>query len=127
MELEKVICSAIYYNVEFKDENEKLEYNKYISDFIHLPKNIKNWIVIYWPRHSHCFEILYKIFENKININKLYIIQWFITTKNNFVNRNEAYKIAVHSWQLKNIVENKKWNINSDINIEKELFSEDLY
>jgi len=101
-EQEYILCAAILYP----------EYDKKV---FHLPKNIQQWLVIYWPRHSHCFSILSEMkIENFKNSN---IIQGFVTSKQKFVSREEAFVIAKEANQLKD-VDNKKSSI---------LFSEDLY
>lgn len=101
---ELISCAAIHYNWD-------------IDKLIHLPKNIDSWIVICWFRHSNCFEILWSIIKwKKINYNNL--VQWFITNKNRFLNREEAFLLATKSNQI------IKKNYSD---IKKELFSEDIY
>ena len=84
-ELEYIICSAIYYNDEVKRE--------------HQPMNIDYGIVICGRRHHNCFIILKEIFKD--NYKKYLMIQGFITSKDRFVNREEANKIAFDSGQVK--------------------------
>ena len=71
------------------------------------------------PCHRHCdaFEIL-KAFNYKKDIDYKEIAQGFLTEKNKFYNRVQAYDHALSEWQL-----------NEDVLEEhrKELFSEDLW
>lgn len=95
---EKIICSAVYYS-------------KFDKDLEHKPKNITSGLIVYGPRHSHCFDTLAQIL-NFENIEHEKIIQ-------GFVDRYEAWKIAQNSNQLicKRDKTEKDWI----------LFGEDLY
>lgn len=99
-----IICSAVYSP-------------SYVWEVSFNPKNIEKGIVVYWPRHSHCYEQLSKMC-NIDDINHKEVIHWFVTSQNMFVDRYEWYKIAKNAWQL--ICKRKE--------VEREmLFSEDLY
>lgn len=85
------------------------------------PKNVSEWYVAYWPRHSHCYEALRLIYTlnwlEKINHNN--VIQGFITSDNRFVDRKEWYLIAKEAKQTTNMIRKEiEWEV---------LFSEDLY
>lgn len=102
--MEKVICAAIHYNK---------------GKMSHSPKNIKNWRVFFWYRHSNCFWIIacfYAIEE----IDHSLVEQWFLTSENRFVDRIEWLKIVLKSWQ--DLRTNKEF-----LKTQKILFSEDLY
>lgn len=93
---EYIICAAIHINTDFK--------------LVHQPKNITNGMVVTGRRHHNCFCIADFL---RVDFKKTDIIQGFITSKDRFVNRKEAGKIAFDAKQ-----------------IEKEtdcLMSEDLY
>ena len=73
------------------------------------------------PCHRHCdgYEILYKLDAEDYRINT---IEGFITTKNEFLNREKALEEAIHCAQLSAVVIQNKQD-----NFETELYSEDLY
>jgi hypothetical protein len=103
---ERIICSAIW----FDDSN----------NHVHQPINIKSGFVICGMRHHNCFTTLSVLsdydFKKVTEFKKGMInheVQGFITTKNRFVDREEAAIIAFNSGQI-------------SVQIEK-LFSEDLY
>lgn len=102
---EKIVCSAVYYP-------------KFDKELEHKPKNIKNWLIVYGPRHSHCFDTLAQIL-NLETLEHEKLVQGFVTDKQRFVDRYEAWKIAQSSNQLicKRDKTEKDWI----------LFSEDLY
>lgn len=119
--IEKIACSAIWYKeLEPKTENPHL-----------LPKNIKEGIVIYGLRHAHCIAILgtltgLRSVENGDSSVGEYK-QGFLTTKNRFVDREEAWIIACDAKQIKdseiiskNLLELKTKKLTK-------LYSEDLY
>ena len=74
-------------------------------------------VIIPCMRHCDAFEIL-KAFNYKKDIDYKEIAQGFLTEKNKFYNRVQAYDHALSEWQL-----------NEDVLEEhrKELFSEDLW
>jgi hypothetical protein len=91
---EYIVCSAVWF--------------KNLPSMVHLPKNISEWRVYTWLRHCNCFEQANTILDNVWEV-----IQWFLTSKNKFVDREEACVIAWSSWQTENV--------------QTQLFSEDLY
>jgi UDP-3-O-[3-hydroxymyristoyl] glucosamine N-acyltransferase len=88
MRKEYVLCAAIHF----------LDDKKYT----HQPKNVSSGFVICGRRHHNCFTT---VFEQKINYNKAKCIQGFITSHDNFVNREEAAKIAFEAKQTNEMVE----------------------
>lgn len=96
---EEIICSAI--KVILPDETEK---------------------IFRGHRHNHCFQALNDELSynyNRQQIDKFCKIQGFITSKNRFVERKEAMKIAINAQQGRYYGEMK---IGREL-----LFSEDLY
>lgn len=81
--IEKILCAAIHY--------------KNCKTYEFQPLNIESGIVVTGYRHGHCFYTLKQIFP----MNKDFeIIQGFLTSKNRFVDRQEAFKIALHGKQI---------------------------
>lgn len=82
--MEKILCSAIWYDDEIKRT--------------HLPKNIETGIVACGLRHCNCFTILKVIYPDrdyiKNNKDGKKTIQGFLTSANKFVNREKANEIA---------------------------------
>lgn len=81
------------------------------------------WDDIYkGPRHHHCFSQMSRIRQKFTNDDRVRVkmlqnsTQGFITSKDRFVNREEAYLIASSAGQI-------KYNLNQ----KRELFSEHLY
>ena len=95
--MEKIVCSAIYFNDGKK--------------YAHQPVNIDEGIVICGLRHCNCFAVMGATALTKTTPN----VQGFLTSKNRFVDRKEAFKIAYTAKQLKHI------------HSPGLLFSEDLY
>jgi hypothetical protein len=101
---EYIICAAIW----FQDGNQ----------YVHQPVNIDTGIVICGRRHHNCLQV-----ASALNCGKRILdrcnefngreIQGFLTSKNRFVGREEAAKIAMEAGQIK-----KHTNF---------LFSEDIY
>jgi hypothetical protein len=92
----KIICSAIHF------DDGKV--------YVHQPKNIKSGFVICGRRHHNCFATYSIVKGAKLDaLNK----QGFLTDNDNFVDRNEAAKIAFENGQI------SKQKLT--------LFSEDLY
>jgi hypothetical protein len=107
---ERIICAANYYI-----DN---------STHVHNPKNIKVGFITCGRRHCNCIQTFAQIVgfpysETSLEIMKTEI-QGFLTTKNRFVDRKEAYKIAFEADQI--IGPNKGYSENSI-----GLTSEDLY
>lgn len=108
MQKEYIICSAIWININ--------------EIFPHQPNNITNGLVVCGHRHHNCFIIISNLndkIKGDINDSKLNNknIQGFLTNTNRFVNRYEAFEIAIGADQ---VIINKERNI-------KKLFSEDIY
>lgn len=78
-----------------------------------------NEVVIPCLRHHHAYEIMRDLGFKPLELNRLE--EGFIDHKNNFLNREEAYRHAIDCGQLSAIVRNQKNMANDD------LFSEDLY
>lgn len=94
---EKVICAAIHYDDE--------------KEYVHQPENIKSGYVICGHRHHNCMVIKFILTDNEGE--KCKITQGFLTNKNRFLDRKEAFKLA-----------------SSYMNVEGRngcLYSEDLY
>lgn len=91
-----IICAAIY----FEDG----------EVYVHQPKNIKSGFVICGRRHHNCYTVYAMTKNPKLSIKHT---EGFLTSDNNFVNREEAVVIALNAGQI----EEKKIR----------LFSEDLY
>ena len=98
---EYILCAAIYFN-----DNKKHE---------HQPKNIEIGFVVCGRRHHNCFIIAKILGLDKSNFseNKGNIIQGFLTSKDIFLDRKEAAKLAK--------LQNQSCR-ETDL-----LFSEDLY
>ena len=101
---EYIICSAIY----FKDGKKYEE----------QPKNIVDGFVVCGRRHSNCYITAWALsgsqeITDKMNEVNGKCIHGFLTSKNNFMNREEAGKLAFDMKQI-----DKPTNC---------LFSEDLY
>ena len=125
---EKILCAAIHYDNGIK----YIRQNQY---------GVETGFVLCGYRHPHIIDVLStnphyvknKFEENDEEFIRKYndikykwgkqedleqteIIQGFLTSKGRFVDRKEAFKIALNAGQ-----------INNDDRINKELFSEDIY
>jgi len=94
---EYILCAAIWFSDGKTHE--------------HQPKNVKHGFIICGRRHHNCYATKW-IFDKTSYPNT----QGFITNRDRFVDRTEAYMIACLSGQ-----------INEDPEIEGTLISEDLY
>jgi len=93
-ELEYVICSAIWFNDG--------------KEHVHQPKNIKTGFIISGRRHHNCYATFHVIglslglegiAKNQIDrVDRDY--QGFLTNLNRYVDRSEAYQIALKAGQL---------------------------
>lgn len=105
---EKIICAAVWY----KD----LKLKKDMPTYSYLPKNLDKGIVFSGHRHGQCI-------YSKCAITGLrdaesgVSIQGFLTSKNRFVDRESALKIALKQGQ---VIDQSKIRGNK-------LYSEDLY
>lgn len=98
MKEEYILCAAIH----FKDGN----------TYLHQPKNIESGYVVCGRRHHNCF-ITIRILN--CTVGHIENTQGFITNEDRFVNRAEAYELAIKSGQIQ------------DTGTSKILVSEDLY
>ena len=107
--IERILCSANWYDDGVKH--------------VHQPTNIKIGYVIAGQRHHNCiytFSLIQKDVKKEETIKlQRTEVQGFLTSKNRFVGRKLATKIAFEANQLP---EN-----GHKIKINQELFSEDLY
>lgn len=94
-ETETIICSAVH----FDDK----------KTYVHQPKNITSGFVVAGRRHGNCYTTaaILTAFqtmstENKAKMEKLPEVQGFLTNKDRFVDRKEAWKIAKISKQINN-------------------------
>ena len=81
----RILCAAVYY-----DDGKKHE---------HQPTNIYNGFVICGHRHHNCLLLLFELVKDT---NKEKIIQGFLTSNNTFVDRQEAFAIALEANQIIN-------------------------
>ena len=114
-----IICSAIYIN-DNKEHSSQ-------------PINVDKGFVVTGRRHGDCFATIKALgisIEDWKLISKDTLIQGFITSDNRFLNRGEAYKLAVKCRQVKHKpVDNDvcDW-LGIEENDRKEILaSEDLY
>jgi hypothetical protein len=108
MEKEYILCAANHYN-----DGKKHTF---------APKNIEIGFVVCGRRHHNCIEIFAMIVGFPYSESSLEIRrseeQGFLTNTDRFVNRKEAYAIAIEAGQ----VSGNNVDIGND-----ELYSEDLY
>lgn len=97
---EHILCSAIWYNDGIARA--------------HQPVNIESGIVACGLRHCNCFQILVTIFPDRSYLKTC--VQGFLTSKGRFVDRREAWMIALASGQ----VDPEPWEGS-------QLFSENLW
>ena len=101
---EKIICAAIWYQ-DLPTQN-------------FLPKNIDRGIVVCGHRHSNCIDVVKQLSGlRSVQLAPDGVgnsVQGFLTDKNNFYDREEAWMIAFAAGQIKD-------------ETNKVLFSEDLY
>lgn len=104
---ERILCAANYYQDD--------------KTYVHNCKNIETGFVICGHRHHNCIFIFSKMvgFPYSEESSRLQSteIQGFLTSKNRFVDRFEAFEIAKKEKQIKDL---------SKCRSEK-LYSEDLY
>ena len=104
---EYIVCAANWY---YGDPDARIYYN-------HQPSNIKYGYVICGFRHNNCIQTKYLLSGLKIHDGRN-LISGFLTSKNRFVDRKEAYEIA----DSQNQIVHKSGNLNERI-----LYSEDIY
>jgi len=95
---EYILCAAIHFNEG--------------STPVHLPKNIKEGIVLCGRRHHNIFTQINTFMESS-EMKKIPQVQGFMTSLDRFVTREEAAKVALLSGQIESPV--------------RKLISEDLY
>ena len=108
---EYIICAALCYT------------GGMLRNLPHMPKYITHEVVVCGRRHHNCFSILSELLSYRVFGKKFlkwgcknylrYTVQGFLTSKDRFVNRDEAAVIAFKAKQIDNPVDS--------------LFSEDLY
>lgn len=98
-QVEYIICAANWYNTGIKKK--------------HQPKNIETGFVVCGRRHHNCFITTFIINEDYARDIKRECEQGFLTSKDRWVTREEAGKLAFEAGQIKKET--------------KCLFSEDLY
>lgn len=105
MEIEKILCAAIWYK------------NQPDTNPVYKVSNIENGVVLCGHRHHSIIGQCVALF-NKAQHEMGESEQGFLTSKNRFVGRNEAAKIAQASGQI-------NWKM---VDFEQVmLYSEDLY
>ena len=97
---EHVLCSAIWYDDGLTR--------------VHLPENVPSGIVACGLRHANCYTVLITLFPDRSYLSRCK--QGFLTSKNRFVDRTEAWAIALAAGQ----VEPEDWEGS-------QLFSENLW
>lgn len=109
---EKILCAAIWY----KDLKPLVDR---IPSSMYLPKNISEGLVFCGHRHGQC--LLFKsAMTGKRDAECGEFVQGFLTNKNRFLDRYEAYDVAYFANQ---IAGPNSGHANNDIG----LTSEDLY
>jgi hypothetical protein len=116
LEKEYILCAAIWFDYDLDNV------------YPHQPKNIEKGYVICGRRHHNVFAIHTLIGKPRNHI------QGFVTNKDRFVGRKEAYDIAIKAMQISSRTENKGLDQyfktepeDSQILISEDLYSEDLY
>lgn len=84
--MEKILCAAIWY--------------KDLDTPIHKCKNIENGLVICGYRHHQCIATKVSVVGTR-GSEPDKTIQGFLTSENRFVDRYEAYNIALKANQIK--------------------------
>ena len=115
---EYIICSAfktiILPYIHREPTFEELTNNKILK-----PDNYDKYMVIFTgPRHSDIFQYMYElniVYEYKSST------QGFMTNEYRFVDRQEAFKIALAAGQIKTEIK------ENDIKNGRQLYSEDLW
>lgn len=97
--IEYILCAAVHYQ-----DGQK---------YLHQPRNIETGYVVYGRRHHNCF-ITKQILAGE-NAPHIENVQGFITSYDRFINRKEAYQLAVDNGQIEHN------------GISSTLMSEDLY
>ena len=101
MKKEYILCAAIHY--------------KNNDHYSNQPRNIENGYVVCGYRHDRCITMIIRLEKD---FDSSLMVQGFLTSYNRFVSRQEGYKIACESGQV------KKKEHSSEVSY---LTSEDLY
>jgi hypothetical protein len=112
-EVEKIICSAIWYKDLPLNKISNKESNHTIPDSLIYPINVHQGVVFCGHRHPHCMYLmicLYGLMQHEAGEE----IQGFLTSKNRFVDRKEGALIHTANGGILNYSSNS-------------LYSEDLY
>ena len=105
MNKERILCAAVWY--------EEIPIKREIYDNVN-PINIDKGLVFCVFRHCHCMYTMVSVTGlSSISSSVGKEVQGFLTSKNRFVNRSEAAKIAIEAGQIQTET--------------PRLFSEDLY
>lgn len=96
---EYILCAAIHY----------LDGNVWL----HQPKNIENGFVVCGRRHHNCF-MTRKILAGEYS-EHMDNVQGFVTSKNMFLNRQEAYELAIANGQLKESYSESRTLVSEDL------------
>jgi len=109
-DIEYIVCSAIWFKHK-TDEG---------VVFGHQPKNIDGGFVVCGLRHNNCFGVVKSLFPDIVEFKEKYkqVAQGFVTSGNRFVDREEAFGLAIKSEQFREREDRPK---------SKQLFSEDLW
>jgi len=87
----------------------------------HQPKNVQTGIIIAGRRHHNCINTCQLLMGDKFNANKMNrASQGFLTSHDRFLNRKEAFKMALANNQIIH-------NFYDKTNQSQILVSEDLY
>lgn len=95
---ERIACAAIWY----KNAVYRGKFSDGDGRFPHQPRNIKKGVVVCGLRHCNCLGILVALFPGREYIldRPKASVQGFLTTKNRFVSRKVADKIAQAAGQI---------------------------
>jgi hypothetical protein len=84
---EYILCSAIWYETGLKPKDPRC-----------LPRNKETGICVCGHRHHNCFGILYELQKGRANLS--ICTEGFLTSKGNFLDRNEALILAKKTGQI---------------------------
>ena len=101
--MEKIVCAAIHYK------------DKKCYEF--QPKNISEGYVLCGWRHHNIINTRAQLLEENQKTDSYNSVQGFLTSKNRFLDRAEAFKLAIENGQV----------IRENAFHSYKLFSEDLY
>jgi len=90
---EYILCSAIYIDDGIKRKDTRC-----------IPRNKEDGIVFCGWRHHNCFGVIYETISDKIDMSKA--IQGFLTSKGNFLTREESKEMAYKIGQINKTISN---------------------